>query len=161
SAASTRSTTAGTAICAATAPSRTRASGWASSAPSPTSPALPMCATPSRSRGPPATRGTESAGRPIAGGLQHPASATLTIYTDFVCYSSAAAGQKNHNSRSAERIQSAAVASTREGGGDATEPTAYDDFQAIPTAWKAGAPSKPPAGRATYPDHGCGPGGQP
>ena len=63
SAASTRSTTPGTAICAVTAPFRTRASAWASSAPSPTSPALPTCATPSRSRERQATRGTNSSRR--------------------------------------------------------------------------------------------------
>ena len=42
---STRATTAGIATCAATAACRTPASAWASSAPCPTSPASPTCAT--------------------------------------------------------------------------------------------------------------------
>src|SRR5262245_41080184 len=57
SAASTRSTTPGTAICAATARCRMPASASASSAPSPTSRASPTSATRSPSRAPPATHG--------------------------------------------------------------------------------------------------------
>src|SRR6266852_445257 len=59
SATSTRSTTPGTAICAATARCRMPASASASSAHSPTSPASPTCATRSPSREPPATRGID------------------------------------------------------------------------------------------------------
>ncbi len=57
---STRSTTPGTATCAATAWCRTPASASASSAPSPTSLASPTFATQSPSRAPPATRGTDA-----------------------------------------------------------------------------------------------------
>ena len=60
SAASTRSTTPGTAICAATARCRTPASASASSAPSPTSPASPTSATPSPSRERRGTRGIDA-----------------------------------------------------------------------------------------------------
>src|SRR5262245_21792682 len=59
SAASTRSTTPGTGICAAMARCRMRASGWASSARSRTSPGSPTCATRSRSRERLGTRGIE------------------------------------------------------------------------------------------------------
>src|SRR5262245_35801094 len=57
SAASTRNTTPGTAIYAATVRCRTQASDWASSARLPTSPASPTCATRFRSRERPGMRG--------------------------------------------------------------------------------------------------------
>ena len=50
----------GTAICAAMARCRTRASAWASSACSPTSRAWRICATSSRSRARPAARGIDA-----------------------------------------------------------------------------------------------------
>ena len=55
-----RSTTPGTGICAATARCRTPASAWASSAPSPMSPASPTCAMRSRSRERREARGIEA-----------------------------------------------------------------------------------------------------
>jgi aspartyl/asparaginyl-tRNA synthetase len=63
------STTPGTAICAATARCRKRASAsprLSPGAPSPTSPASPMCATRSHSREPPATRSIDASSLAIA-----------------------------------------------------------------------------------------------
>jgi tRNA synthetases class II (D, K and N) len=63
------STTPGTAICATTARCRTPASAWprlSPGAPSPTSPALPTCATRSDSREPPATRSIDASSLAIA-----------------------------------------------------------------------------------------------